>query len=1182
MFLKSIEVNGFKSFHNKKEIIINRGITGVVGPNGSGKSNIADALRWVLGEQSSKNLRGSSMQDVIFNGTQSRNQKGYCEVCLLFDNSDRKIDTDFTEISVRRKMYRSGESEYYINNASCRMKDILELFHDTGIGKEGYSIIGQGKIDEILQSKATQRRKVFEEAAGIVKYRVRKEEAERNLQKTNENITRIDDIILELQTQIDPLEKQMNEAKSYMHLRERLKSLEVNMFLYQFDKAEERIAKIRNQIKEAEQEYKDAETELEKMASIAAELRAQELELRQEIEAHNAKLSEYASTQEKHRGVLNLIEEKERNHKSTLDENEKKVQDSQSSIENNKDILAKLKQQINEKNTEIDKVYEHILEQKKKIESISSAEGALSLEEHKAQAEAGRVQLQTLDVRRSEAQTRLDMIRVREKEAQEQLLSKGEAAKDMFGNLEELERQVQEQAMRITQCRHQFNEVTQKIVSLGQQKEKKSDELVVAEKKYTDQSSRLKLLRDMREGYEGYFDSVRALFREAQKEPVLMEKIVGVLAEIIDVPKEYEVPLEVILGNALQNIVVRTDEDAKEIIEYLRRYNLGRATFLPSKSLKVRYLEGKERDCLSMEGVLCVASEAISCSSEVRPAVDFLLARTVIVKDMDCAIKVMRKTGYAFRVVTMQGDFIKPGGVITGGSLKNSKSGLLAQKRMVEELETGIVESKKIREELQTFMKKLEDSLAEEKVNRNKLLDEIRACEIATAEGKQKLDGAQKQSAEQKSALDELQKSVGEMHKEAEALEEELSRLLVQKEQSQTVQDEVLRKLQAIEQDAAERVCQTMEVKDELSKLEVAQNELRNQKNNLLIETQRLRDMDLQSEEGIFLIDAQTETIRQELQKLQRQKQQIKQELDDIAVEIKNAGAMVQDQFLLRDKLQNQAEELEEKKEEIIKQKNGLIEKKYALVAAKEKAELAKEGLQTKMWDDYGLTYNNALELKEEFAYQSAFREIDTIKRQLREMGAVNPNAIEDYARVRERYDDLVVQREDLVNAGEDLQIVIDGLLVKMRKSFKERFSLINQNFKKVFKELFGGGHAHLELLDDGDIIECGIEIIAEPPGKKLQSITLLSGGEKALTAIALLFAMLSINPSPICLLDEIDAPLDDANVVRLSEYLQKLSSALQFIVITHRKPTMAICNTLYGIAMQEKGVSDIVSVKLN
>ncbi|MEG0629464.1 MAG: chromosome segregation protein SMC [Christensenellaceae bacterium] len=1182
MFLKRIELNGFKSFCNKKEIIINKGITGVVGPNGSGKSNIADAMRWVLGEQSSKNLRGTSMQDVIFNGTQTRSKKGYCEVALVFDNTDMRIKSEYAEISIKRKMYRSGESDFSINNTNCRLKDILELFRDTGIGKEGYSIIGQGKIDEILNSKAVQRRKVFEEAAGIMKYRVRKEEAERNLLKTQDNITRIDDIIAELEAQVTPLELQMNEARDYLSMRDRLKDLEVNLFLYQYEKIDERLAKFNQQIIENEQEYHDTSELISQNVLRVSEIKKQLNTIHEEIEKYNVTLGEYASEQERLKGSINLVEEKSKNYQNSFYENEQKSVGFNKSIEENTKKVDDINKKITDVNTKIDEKYALILELRKTVENITGeSDGfASSVEELKREVESRRVELQTQNIELNENQLKRDMILEKQENAQNLIEKHQEDTQVLKNKVDETQKELQDYVDDGVALRQKLNGITSNLSVFHTQKQDKTAIVAGITRKLNEDGSRFRLLSDMREELDGYFDSVKSLFKSAKNNREIADRIQGVLAEVVDVPKKYELPIEVILGNALQNVVVNTDADAKQIIDHLRKNNLGRVTFLPTQSLKTRYLQKEEKAQLTSD--MCVASEAIICAEHIRPAVDFLLARTVIVPDMDSAIQLMRKVDYGFRVVTMQGDFIKPGGVITGGSLKNTKTGLLSRKRMTQELEENILLNQEILKKEMTAFEKITEGMEKAQKQQQEIMEQLRGQEIKSAETKQKLISAKQTLNEKEESFIVLQEQLFDSENDLKSILKNIEEISAFNQDKTAEFEQILENLAKAEAQITQTAQQTSAYKDALSALEIEQTELNNQKNMLNNEAEHLRISIKSAIQSSETLERQNQSHQAELKNASEVKKELQQQLDNLMQSIKNAGVLSQEKFEFKDRLNVQLDEVEQKSESLSVHKNELIEQKYKMIAAKEKMEMTKESHQNKMWDDYGLTYANALALKTEFTYQNSVKEIDEIREKMRNLGPVNPNAIEDFARVKERYDNLILQRDDLVSAGEDLKIVIDNLLSGMKESFKEKFALINENFMHVFKELFGGGHAELELLDDGDIMECGVEIIAEPPGKKLQNISLLSGGEKALTAIALLFAMLDINPSPICLLDEIDAPLDDANVIRFSDYLKKLSEDLQFILITHRKPSMAICDTLYGIAMQEKGVSDIVSVKLN
>lgn len=1186
MYLKRIELNGFKSFNNKKEFIIKNGITGIVGPNGSGKSNVADAIRWVLGEQSSKNLRGAHMEDVIFNGSQELAKKGYCEVALVFDNTDMRIPSEYTEISVRRKMYRSGESEYSINNTSCRLKDIVDLFRDTGIGKEGYSIIGQGKIDEILSSKAVSRRKVFEEAAGIMKFRVRKEEAERNLEKTHENILRLDDILSELEAQVEPLENQMQEAKRYMTLRDRLKHLEVNLYLYNQEKSAERIEKLQTQLSENEQEQKENAETSESLSARISACKTEYQELQGDIDAHNRLIADYGSSQEKLRGELNVLHEREKNLRQRLEEISAQNVDADKSIEIKTVKVEEINGKTQELNAQIDVKFEAIGALREKCALMADGAGTVSerYAQLRVQAEELREAIETARREIGEKNVLLDLLAQKKEDMQTELAGVQDGFMELSRQKTEKESEIAAGKAENTKLLSDSNGLTLKINGLQEEYAKVEAELGENKQQLNQNISNQNLLSEIKDGYEGYQTSVKALFGASRDNPVIKKKLIGTFAELVDVPQKYETAIEAVLGNALQNVIVQSEEDAKDVIDFLRKNKLGRITFLPLDALKIKRLTNGEKDAFG-NLVLCVASEVTGCAENIRPAVDFLLARTVIVEDMESAIAVMRKTGYNFRTVTLKGDIIRPGGIITGGSMESVQTGLLSRNRMIGELGIKIKAAKLRVEKLTKQSVDIARKMEEKQKEREGIIYGLREREIAQTRVLQQLAGLNEQLQNAEARQTELEKqaalteeAIGESMGFAEDKNETLSGL-------QKKYDAVLEDIALIEENMNRDSEELAALRESLAKEEIAQNELVSQKNMLLNELSHIRSDIFEANDQIRQSQSQAEALEKELKTaVLLKKHEIEANLDNMIMQLKNASSLAQEKYAKREELLGVQKDLESGLEVAILNKNDLIELKYKIIANIEKIELIKENLQNKIWDDYGLTYANAEKLKGEFSYQTGTREIEEIKEEIAAMGAVNPNAIEDYARVSERLNHLLLQKNDLVKAGEDLRIVIQSLLGDMKTCFLEKFELINKNFQYVFQQLFGGGHAEVLLDSEAseDVMDCGIDIIAEPPGKKLQNLNLLSGGERALTAIALLFAMLDINPSPVCLLDEIDAPLDEANVVRFSEYLKTLSVGLQFIVITHRKPTMAACDTLYGIAMHQKGVSEVVSVSLS
>ena len=1185
MYLTRIEMNGFKSFNTKKEILVKKGITGVVGPNGSGKSNIADAIRWVLGEQSSKNLRGTRMEDVIFNGSQEFSKKGFCEVALVFDNTDMRVKSEYSEICVRRKMYRSGESEYSINGTSCRLKDILEMFRDTGIGREGYSIIGQGRIDEILNSKPASRRKVFEEAAGIMKYRVKKDEAERNLERTRENLVRIEDIISELNIQIEPLKQQMDEAKAYMSLRERLKFLEINLYLYNHDKLLERTQKLLAQQQENAEEIAENEEELEKSTQLVSELKNSIADLQQQLDQSNQNIAKFGSEQQRLRGEYNLILEREHNMTLQRDELAAKSVELQHTLSEYAAELDALDGQLAELNGVLD-THSQKLDAMKADEARESGlwngqEAQLS--DLRAQQESLRQEME--NARRIHAENAL---RVRMLE--ENLDNAGQKEEELQQNVQSASQellQLQQEAADCTSKKdktmQQANDLAAERLTLREQYAQKTTHLSELKSKLAQDKSSLALLSGLKEDYEGYASGIRGLFSETDNRNAQIKKrLIGTVADVISVPKEYELAIETLLGNALQNVVVRDESDAKAAIEFLRRERLGRVTFLPLSELRVKTVTSQERDAFDST-VLGVASELISCSPEVRPAVDFLLARTIVVDDLDHAFQIMRKTGYSLRAVTLKGDIVRPGGSVTGGSADRHQTGFLKRNRMQSELQKQLITQQQIIDEEQSACGKLKQQLEATELAHKECIDLLRRIDIDCATFLQQTKDAQRKHDELSLACRQALQNREQTRKECAILKNQIAQAEEQIADKQREYDRLCEQQLEAEAYLAEHAQEAAELVAEIQREELQHKEYVNQKDVLLLKTEHVRAAQQSAQSELqSALDVCAQIERELEQNIGRTRKQLLEQLDDMTFSLRAASESVQEHFRQKEEFAEQCKLAEESVSENSKRQNDLIEQKYRLSAALEKIQLQRETSEKKIWEDYSLTYANAQEYKGDFSYQNGTREMEEIRMSLQEMGTVNPNAIEDYARVNDRLNSLLVQKEDLLKADGDLRKVISSLLSDMRGCFGEKFNQINQKFQEIFKTLFGGGHAELVLQDDGDIMECGIEIIAEPPGKKLQNLTLLSGGEKALCAIALLFAMLDINPSPVCLLDEIDAPLDEANLVRFSDYLKVLSRDLQFIVITHRKPTMAVCDTLYGVAMQKKGVSEILSVDLH
>lgn len=1172
MLLKSIDITGFKSFADKTELIIDNRITGIVGPNGSGKSNIADAVRWVLGEQSSKTLRGEKMEDVIFGGTEKRAKRHTCEVTLIFSNESGKIKSEFSEISVSRKMYSTGESEYSLNGQIVRLKDVIEMFRDTGIGKEGYSIVGQGRIDEILSSKPTVRRRVFEEAAGIMKYRVRREEAERKLDRTRENIVRAEDILEELGAQIEPMREQAERTKNYISMFERLRSLDANLFLTNHKRTNERIAALTEQLKSQEKElinYAD-------FSSNAAD----ELEkIEEQIEQYRQKSGEFSREEgevktqiERALGQIGVLEERQSNAESELFRIE-------SEISEREDLINSLKIELDETTAQKDKIDAAIASLTAELTELENLNTQLAAaeqqrlsgeEQNRAEQLALIDEITSLRAKISEQSALAGALEGRTAELEFKLTAAKKMTAEAKTQLDLHEKNVAELTGRTDNFRNLYNENNAKLGILQDEIEEISAELSGKEIKLASLKTRYKMLVDIKSQYEGFSGSVRNLM--TCDNSAIKNSLLGTIADLIKVPHELEVAVETVLAATLQNVVVKTETEAKWAIEYLRERRMGRVTFLPLEALKINYLDGVEERLLKNPGVVGVASELVSCSESVAPAVDFLLARTIIVDKIDNAIALMRVGGYKFRVVTLLGDILRPGGTITGGSTSNDTFLLSRERAIADEKEKIAVAETEITS-LMRLKSTKESELFGHKNEAEELLLQFRQGDTALSEARQNLLSAghvEKTAVERENLLLSELSDIG-----SGGADDDITQIFARLEQA-NAELETLRQVTA---KTANEQFTEITAKLTTAKITVAEHEKEKESHgfNFSRLTKQIsmlgatlaqsvaQKLDCESKKGEF---AQT------IKKINEQISELK---NNLASRDERAETHERDYMRLRELHSTKKAEAAK----TVLQRESILELKYKGEAQLEKYNTVLETITTRLWDEYELTYGNAEELKiEKFAYTSGVHEADELKMQIRGLGPINPNAAEDFERVNSRVDELTGQKDDLKKADADLVRVIDELNSTMRTRFDESFAKINEHFSVVFKDLFGGGSARLSTTG-GDLLDCGVEISAEPPGKKLQSISLLSGGERALTAIALMFSMIKINPSPVCLLDEIDAPLDEANVVRFSNYLRKIDNT-QFVLITHRKPTMAACDTLWGVAMEERGVSSLVSAKIH
>ncbi len=1179
MYLKCIEVQGFKSFANKIIFDFHNGITGIVGPNGSGKSNVADAVRWVLGEQRVRQLRGGTMQDVIFSGTENRKPLSYAYVAITLDNGDHQLPVAYEEVTVARRLYRSGESEYLLNGTVCRLKDVQELFYDTGIGKEGYSIIGQGQIDRILSTKPEEARELFDEATGIVKFKKRKKTAEKKLEDEKQNLLRVNDILSELEKQLAPLERQADKAKEYLKKRETLKEYEIHVFLMEIEEIRqqlEKLGKIRaiteEDMKETscsfentKLEYERIEKELEGIEQqidtaregvSAGRLKKQQLKgqiavLKEQARSAQASRHHYMERMESIKGEVTEKETEKQtvlSEKTELDVQLSQAQKVQTDAE---DALAAIQQNIQDSQTNIEN-------SKNEIISILSQRSSIKGKIQRYDAMTEQIQIRKAEVNQKLIQMKSAELGQDEllKEQEEELLRIQTELQEKIRAREETEARIQRLQQQITICRKRLED---------------------GQTAYHREASRLESLRNLAERYDGYGNSIRRVMEQKEHQ----SGICGVVADLIQTNKKYETAIETALGGSIQNVVTEDEETAKGLISYLKQNRFGRVTFLPLTAVN-NPQQFRQEQALKEPGVIGLAHTLVETQERYRNIMAQLLGRTLVVDHIDHAVLLQRKYHYSLRIVTLEGESMNPGGSMTGGAFKNSSS-LLSRNREIDELKLK-VEQRKL--ELENVQKELVDiqnersscylqldagavALQEIRVFENTArmnVEQLRAQKRSADEGflqfKKESEELDRQTAEIRKMRNENQqelKNSEEMEKAHTYAVETYQKRLEEERQREAEAQKILEEYHldtaSILQKAEFTASNLKRVKAELQKLQT-------EKEELIKSTNHAEEDSRNRESGIESLQSELAQTDQLVQENEAKVQNLQKKKEEQSATHKN--------FFSR-------------REELSSRMNELDKELFRLDSQKEKLDETSENLMNHMWTEYELTYNAAVPLrKEEYTNLPELkRSCSEIKEEIRGLGNVNVNAIDDYKEVSERFSFMDGQRKDLLEAEEALKQVILELESGMQKQFREQFMLIQKEFDKAFRELFGGGRGTLELMDEEDILETGIRIISQPPGKKLQNMMQLSGGEKALTAIALLFAIQNLKPSPFCLLDEIEAALDDSNVVRFAKYLHKLTKYTQFIVITHRRGTMNAADRLYGITMQEKGVSTLVSVNL-
>ena len=1179
MYLKSIEVQGFKSFANKIVFDFHNGITGIVGPNGSGKSNVADAVRWVLGEQSAKQLRGAKMEDVIFAGTQNRKPVGFAYVAITLDNSDHALPVEYDEVTVSRRVYRSGESEYKINGHSCRLRDVTEMFYDTGIGKEGYSIIGQGQIDKILSGKPDERRELFDEAAGIVKFKRRKSAAIKKLENERSNLVRVNDILSELEKQVGPLKQQSEKAKEYLNYKTDLKKYDVNAFLLETDRIRKETAELNGRLKIVDDDLEDSKSEYDNTKSEYEAAENQLNDINAQIDENSQTVSALELENQKLQGEINVFTEQIKTFNANKQLHSERLLDIEKDKQNKNNSVKELREQYNDLNTELS-------EYNDKLTAINDTAKALNAEIEgisgqidnrqnsiydnlteqstiKAENQKFVTMLEQLEIKKSELTSHIIKGKSDES-AQKQVIKSLTAELDnAVGKLEDINNSIEESNTSVTQLKAEIAE--------------KNSELDKLTQNYHREKSRLESLINITERYDGYGNSIKKIMELKDSNP----GILGVIADIVKVEKQYETAIETALGGTIQNIVTDKESTAKELIGYLKQNKLGRATFLPLNAIHARNTLENEA-CINEKGVIGVASNLVRVSFEYEGLAKYLLGRILVVDNIDNALLIAKKYKYTLRIVTLEGEQLNPGGSMTGGAFRNS-SNLLGRRREIEELKQSVSNTNKQITQEKAAVADLRNQVAKYREaldSYNKLLRE-------THIRKNTIDVNLKQ-ADLK--LSEIIASYGNDIKEQASIDSEILKISESRNQVSgnlnllDNQNEAARK-------EIENLGKTLEAKKseeaavalKIENLKISHSSIEQKSSFINENIERLcKELDNLEEEKTSIQEKIGET-KVLVSAKQADIELVKNSIEESERKITAIGEKLEDLRAAKEKVNASHKEFFKKREEL-NEKIILLEKdSMRLHNQYDRLEESYDSLVDYMWNEYELTYSYALELKSDELnnINDIRKQINILKAAIKKLGDVNVNAIEEYKSVSERYEFMKTQHDDMIEAEESLMKVIEELDEGMRTQFTAKFEEIKVEFDKVFKELFGGGRGTIELVEGEDILEAGILIISQPPGKKLQNMMQLSGGEKALTAIALLFAIQNLKPSPFCLLDEIEAALDDSNVGRYANYLHKLTKHTQFIVITHRRGTMSAADRLYGITMQEKGVSTLVSVDL-
>ncbi len=1185
MIFKKIEMVGFKSFADRTVIEFNDNFTAIVGPNGCGKSNVSDAIRWVLGEQSPKTLRGDSMQDVIFNGTEKRKSLSYCEVTLTFDNSTRFFNFDYDELAITRKLYRSGESEYLINRNTCHLRDITNLLYNSGLGKNGYSVVSQGKVTELVDAKPENRRAMFEDAAGISKYKNDKKEAERKLERTDENLTRVKDILSEIERQMGPLKKQAENAKKYLEYKDKLKDLEVNAYIYQYENANDVKEKINLKLDAINRQIDIRQSDADQANAAYDKAMFDLSNFDKTLAQLNEKILQLTVNLEKQESETKLARERIN---FTYKENDRLNLDRSNSVT----AMDACEEELSAKTRKLEEFKVDLEALEKSFEELSEQYLSIANELTLSEDEAGQGQQKIIETLGSLSDIKSSVSRL---SAEKELLETNLA--NLKEDLVNLEAKRKENKSFFDDCKSKVEGKENQLETLKKDIESVASKNFLAERQLRELSNekanlitqikvyenRKKLLTDLQNEYEGYSYAIKKILRESDKNAALKKNIVGVVASLIKVPEKFETAIEVALGGAVQNIVTFDEDGAKELIKFLKDNSYGRATFLPITSMKRRDLDTRMLE--NKPGCFGVASSLVDYDKKIDNVVRNLLGSTVIVDTLFTAVNMAKATKYAFRIVTLDGDVVNPQGSLTGGSKKAESSNLMGREREIETLGDEII---KLTKRVDEIGKQIEEQTAsfENQKNAAATYNEQRNnLEIELASEKERLN-------KYNSILVEVDDNIKVAEMESTTVENKIKLLTSELERSEKIESA----LSGNKVDADELI------KEKREKFEKLRNQRDEINNNILTVKVEIAEVNekiksaqsdverLQNEQGRLKMSIASidEQLKKNEEFIDSCEQMIKEKLS--AAPSSEKKTELEEQLARRSrveddkaKLSSEIKELDSKKAALSDEISSLRDKKFREEMNLSKVDTELEQMQERIYEEYSLSYSTCLEHRRaDFDIEVAMPEIGKLKKDISALGYVNVNAIEDCKALLDRYDDLNAQAQDLEKARDDLLKIIKDLSGIMIEKFNNELNRINESFKLTFRELFGGGTAKLALSDENDPLESGVEIFAQPPGKKIQNMTLLSGGEKSLTAMAVIFAILRIKPLPFCLFDEVEAALDDSNVEIVDKYLKKLSGETQFILITHKKPTMEYANALFGVTMEEKGVSKIVSVLLS